>query len=311
MAAGLKVFHNAEGEYPKLVAEYEKLAGALAAYEATLPAKQLEWEKGMQAKTTPWQVLETTSLTSAKGATMVRQPDKSIFVSGKNTGPDVYTVTANTSLDKITAIRLEVLPDGRLPGQGPGRSPNGNFVLSEFQVLATALGNLPKAKPITLHNAKADFSQDGYPIANAIDGNPGTGWAVMPAFGQRHTAVFEVKELIAAMEGTTTLIFAMDHQYPDKQHNIGRFRLSVANAKGPFHLDGPPDEIAAIIGKPADQRSAEEKAKVLGYFRSLDAELARLQKEVTEFGKPGDKRLQGAQDLTWALINSPAFLFNH
>ena len=31
----------------------------------------------------------------------------------------------------ITAIKLEVLPDERLPSNGPGLAPDGNFVLSE------------------------------------------------------------------------------------------------------------------------------------------------------------------------------------
>ena len=34
----------------------------------------------------------------------------------------------------ITGIRLEVFADPSLPAKGPGRSPNGNFVLSEFKV---------------------------------------------------------------------------------------------------------------------------------------------------------------------------------
>ena len=40
-------------------------------------------------------------------------------------------------------------------------------------------------------------------------------------------------------------------------------------------------------------------------------DLARLTQAVNEFAKPGDARHLGAQDLTWALINNPAFLFNH
>ena len=32
----------------------------------------------------------------------------------------IYTVTATTSLPRVTAIRLEALPDDRLPNTGPG-----------------------------------------------------------------------------------------------------------------------------------------------------------------------------------------------
>ena len=87
-----------------------------------------------------------------------------------------------------------MLPDPSLPAQGPGRAPNGNFVLNEFKVGAKAEGAAGDFKPVALHNAQADFSQDACAVAGAIDGNPATGWAISPQFGKPHTAVFEIKD---------------------------------------------------------------------------------------------------------------------
>jgi len=38
--------------------------------------------------------------------------------------------------------------------------------------------------------------------------------------------------------------------------------------------------------------------------------LARLTRAVANRPQPGNSRLLGAQDLAWALMNTPAFLFN-
>ena len=50
-----------------------------------------------------------------------------------------------------------------------------------------------KAEPVDLQNASADFSQDNWHVAGAIDGNEDTGWAVSPQFGKTHEAIFETK----------------------------------------------------------------------------------------------------------------------
>lgn len=61
----------------------------------------------------------------------------------------VYTVAGTTTLSAITGFKLDVLENGNLPYSGPGRQPtNGNFVLTEFQVDATALTPAPTAVPL-------------------------------------------------------------------------------------------------------------------------------------------------------------------
>jgi hypothetical protein len=78
-----------------------------------------------------------------------------------------------------------------------------------------------------------------------------------------------------------------------------------------LRLEGPPAPIAALLAVAPDARTAEQKAELTKHFRALDPELARLTALATEAGKQPDAyRLLGAQDLAWALLNSPAFLFN-
>ena len=161
-----------------------------------------------------------------------------------------------------------------------------------------------------LHKAVADFSQDNYPVASAIEGNAGGGWAVSPAFGATHRAVFQVKEP-AGFAGGTLLTFTLDQHFPGKDHNIGKYRISVSTAKGAIPLEGLPDAVGKVLAIAPEKRTPEQKASVASYFASTDAELARLRNEFAAHPLPGDRRLLGAQDLAWALINSPAFLFNH
>jgi hypothetical protein len=86
-----------------------------------------------------WIVLDPLTISSAGGAALTELGDFSILAGGLSPAIDVYTVTAFTSLTGITGVRLEVLEDPSLPFNGPGRQPtNGNFVLSELQVMATA-----------------------------------------------------------------------------------------------------------------------------------------------------------------------------
>jgi hypothetical protein len=290
------------------VSDQEKAAATLAEYEKAIPAKQAEWEKSV-GKPLVWTPLVPSELKSAVGATLTKQDDGSILATG-TAEKDVYTVIAPTDLQGITAIRLEALPDDSLAAKGPGRAQNGNFVLSELKLAVAAKGDPAQSAPVELQNASADFSQDGWNVAGAIDGNDQSGWAIMPAFGQAHTAIFETK-VDQGHAGGSLLTFTLSQQFPDGKHLLGRFRLSVTDAQRPVGGSSLPPEITAVLAVPAAERTPEQAAAIAAHYRSLDVELKRLSDELAKATEQASRaRAVGVQDLAWALINSPAFLFN-
>jgi hypothetical protein len=204
---------------------------------------------------------------------------------------------------------------------------------------------------ITLEKAQADFSQENFNVAAAVDGtvNPRKGWAVSPQTGVTHWAVFATKEPVG-YAGGSVLKFTLLQQFGQGIHTLGRFRLSVTKAKPPVPL-GISDEYRQILRTPADERDAKQQERLVRYFKTVDAGYLKRQKALAEAQQPlpidpklkelretldyasqpvpedaqlvqlrhdaevsakqaTDARLTGAQDIAWALINSPAFLFN-
>jgi hypothetical protein len=202
-----------------------------------------------------WTVLDVIQTRSVGGTTLTRQPDGSLLAGGENPPTDTYIITAKTALDRITGIRIEALPDPSLPGNGPGRAVNGNFALCDLQVTCAPLtvgpsprreGSTPDwvagsgyasgaaTNSVALYKPMADFSQEGYggwPVAAAIDGDSATGWSVDPAEGMRHEALFQMKTPVG-YAGGTKLVFTL--KQGERQHTLGRFRLSATTALPPF-----------------------------------------------------------------------------
>ena len=131
------------------------------------------------------------------------------------------------------------------------------------------------------------------------------GFAVFePGHGERHDGD-------AGGDGGSILTFEMEQQFPDAKHLLGRFRLSVTASPRPIGGQRLPENIAKLTAVAADKRSAAQKAELTAYFESTDSELKRLREAVARSAElQKNKRLIGVQDIAWALINNPAFLFN-
>ena len=211
----------------------------------------------------------------------------------------------------------------------------------------------PEFKDVALTDAQADYSQDKYDVATAVDGKEpenDNGWAIAPQMGQNHVAVFALKEPLQTSLGSR-LELSLKQNFQGGKHALGRFRVAVTSSPQPLDF-GLPGDIKEVLAIAAEQRTPEQTARLQDYFRQnsrdrqrlqaelasaeaplpedpglkqresqlveaerpieVDPQLVRLRQEVaTSQNQLANKRLTAAQDIAWALINNPAFLFNH
>ena len=112
---------------PGQVQALGELRARIAALEAELedPTRDVSdalaaWEREQRAWAGRWHVLEATALASEGGAQLTQQGDGSVLVSGFSPEKDVYTLVADSALEEISAVRLEILPHDSLARGGPG-----------------------------------------------------------------------------------------------------------------------------------------------------------------------------------------------
>ena len=209
------------------------------------------------------------------------------------------------------------------------------------------VGNELAPQNVPLTAAQADFEQMGNEASKAIDGDLKTGWGVKPQFGKAHAAVFETLNDIGAVGGSVLTITLS--QQMGTQHTIGKFRISVTNSPiVGLGLPANISDIAKVA--PDQRNEEQKKAladyfkskdvdlvRLQGELaqaqqpRAEDPQLVDLRMKLDEAKLPlpedpklvrlrrsvqlseeqlKNERLTAAQDLAWALINSPAFLFN-
>jgi hypothetical protein len=235
-----------------------------------------DWERAWAEREDAWVPLEIVKVDSTGGATLTQQADGSWFASGTRPESDSYIVTAHRRAGTMSTLRLEVLPDDRLPQRGPGRWDNGNFHLTEIRALATLPESDASATPLEFSRATADHDEGAtISAAQAIDGNDKSHWGVHPRYGEPHEAVFEFAEPAVFPDGTTfTLV--LEFQDGVTGHGIGRFRLSASDAKpdSVAALAPLPTELVEILRVPATERTAAQRQELALAVLQLENERA-------------------------------------
>jgi hypothetical protein len=281
--------------------EADQVALALTARRAELEPMFDDWRRDNRPM--DWAGLDDVQATASTGSTFEMLEDGSLLAKGAK-GKGAYRIVATLPIEELRGLRLEAIADDRLPSRGPGRASNGNFVLSQLRVFALASDG--GQRRLKLRSAEADFSQDGYHVSGAIDGQPKTGWAIAGGVGDNHVAAFTFARP-AKLPAATRLAIELDHQYDD-EHLIGRFRLAVTDDDPPLLRPETPEAWRPLLAVWPGELPEPDRSRLLDYYLSLDPEYRELNRAQTLLANP---RLAAVQDLAWALINSPAFLFNH
>ena len=324
------------------LASYEKmLVAKQAEWESAFDAARLG---------TAWVPLEIKTANANNLIKLTKQDDGSFLASGPVANFVDYTIAAESKLATITGIMLEVLPHESLPAFGPGRAAGNFVLTEMLLKWSDRGGKRNQMdvafKDARADFSQKDFDVKGAVNGKSEGGRDG--WAVNPKYGEPHYARFALTEPLSKAEGAT-LNFILQHRFKDG-FSIGRFRLWATSGTDPMELGLPENVIAALKAPAAERTAeqnqtlsdyhretdggllkkqlalAKAKAPVPedGKLKELknalaaaekpvpiDPKLAQLRADAAMSSKQlADQRLTGAQDLAWAIINTPAFLFN-
>ncbi len=224
------------------------------------------WRQSQAQQARSWTHLRPRTATSEIPVLTI-EDDDSVFVVSDQTKSDTYHLTFSSSLRGITAIRLEVLPDERLPRNGPGRvyfeGPFGDFFLSTFTLRSGA-------QPLRLTRPSQSFASGANTAARALDDDPQSGWSIDGGQGRRHVAVFNLESpLEDASDLRLDLLF--ERYYPA---GLGRFRISVTTDPRGADALGLEDDLQTALTTPASQWSDDTRARLVRAYTAVAPELA-------------------------------------
>lgn len=211
------------------------------------------------------------------------QPDDSVFVSGDITKNDTYDLRFAAPAGVITAVRLEVLPDERLPHHGPGMTfyegPKGDFFLGEFQLSVNG-------QPIKFSRASHSYAKNAFgpdvSAALAIDGDPQTGWSTADGEGRAHEAVFVLSEpLKSSADWQLKMMFGRHFAC-----SLGRFRISVTTRSEGAEAHDFPAEISSLLLQPGDQITRGQRQTLWRQFLLTLPEFSDMRREIQDLRRP-------------------------
>ncbi|HQR36327.1 MAG TPA: DUF1553 domain-containing protein [Blastocatellia bacterium] len=249
--------------------QISKLETTLKTQTPELDIAQAQWEKEILAEPAKWTTLDPTEFKSTGGSTLTKLDDKSLLASGKDPEFDEYIIKTKLPLAKLSALRIEAMPDKSLPRGGPGRDLYGNFILSTIEVLADGQplrftdGGWDDG--LSRIDAKSFFNYE----MNSVSDRP-RGWlinAMNDETRMMRQAAFTLDKPFAANK-PVELTIHLKFLAGGLCQGIGRLRLSATDSDQALKLVSVPAPLKLVMAKPAANRTEKEKRDLSAQFRN-------------------------------------------
>ncbi len=242
-----------------------------------------EWSNSRRLQVVEWTPLKPLAATSNLPHLTILD-DASILATGDTTKQDRYEIILGASTEPMTALRLEAMPDERLPGGGPGTTyyegSLGDFYLNELSVFA---GDVPaKVASATEGYTRNKFGNTPTSAALTLDGDVQTGWSIAGEEGQRHSAVYVFEKPVPPFTAVKVQMIFGRHF----ASSLGRFRFSAANSdRSPVaHRLSESEEL--LLMKQPDQLTSEDKTQLLNAFLLNAPELGKQSEQIRRLLSP-------------------------
>ncbi len=247
-----------------------------AARQAAMNEAFAAWLSREQANAASWQALHPIQAT-ANLPILTIQEDDSIFASGDTAKRDVYEITFSARERPITALRLEALPDERLPARGPGSTYYEGTLGDFYLVELVAKADTPVQLLAASHSyAKNRYGKNEVSAQLTLDQDVQTGWSVDGRQGERHVAVYLLQEPLQA-DKSLTITMTFGRHFAS---SLGRFRFSATDAPHPPQARDFPPDIERLLMIPDTALSVDEKDQLLKQFLLSAPELASYTEKI-------------------------------
>ena len=269
----------------KLDARIKELTDETQTMTPELQASQSAWEKSVLDAERRWRVIIPEKMTTAAGTALTADAQGLIFAGGETPRNEAYMIECKLPVRGAKGIRLEALPNAKLPRGGPGRDPYGNFNITKIKI------EVPDGsgwKAVAIKKLAADTG------ARSLEHKRGHIWMVDASREDQRLPrqlVLVPEKPIATREARITIVQESEFSC----QSVGYFRLSATDDKDPVTVVNVSHSLRGLLGKSG--RTEDQEKKVADYFLTVAPSLQSARDELKQ-AKEEKKKL----DITSTLV---------